>query len=233
LRGSKWWAYHGQLNTSVRAIKGENMKAKLTLLLVTLFVFLPNADTLNTLKPSIYSLQLKTNGLFAISSLLPGTMISIKKLINSKDSYRISVGVSAEYLNTTQEMNNYKYKENNEDSLSISLHVSWLRYLYYNRNMYLYLGIGPFGKYSYYSLKQIDLIQTSNLYSIGIDAFPGIEWFIIEHLSLLLEYDLSINYQYTFYKTEIYGNSAQWPPEKTHKIRLEYNSVYIGLSIYF
>jgi hypothetical protein len=216
----------------VGPIKGEIMKIKATLFSLTLFVFLLNADTLSYLKPSIYSVQLKTNGLFAVSALLPGTMMSLKKMFNSIDAYRITLGVNAGISNIKEGYDSELTLNNTQDTLSISLHVSYLRYLFSNRNMYLYAGVGPFGKYEYNTLKQISQTQTNNIYTIGIDAFPGLEWFIINHLSLLLEYDINIHYKYATYKPNFSGSNIQLPPERMQELKLEYNSVFIGLSIY-
>jgi len=54
------------------------------------FVFLAGltfGETSNYLTPSKYSLQLRTNGLQDVSSLLPGTTISIKKMITHWKEY--------------------------------------------------------------------------------------------------------------------------------------------------
>jgi hypothetical protein len=216
----------------VRPIRRENMKKMEAILLLGVFAFSLNADTLNTLGPSIYSVQLKTNGLFAISSLLPGTMMSVKKMINSNKGYRISVGVSAGVLNSQQGANGELTRDYTIDSFSISLHASYLTYPYRDGNLYLYVGAGPFGRYSYNRVKDISQSKETNNYTIGMDFFPGIEWFIIKHLSLLLEYDVDCYYQYSRTKTDIPGSNFQIDPDRVRSFNLEYSTVFIGFSIY-
>jgi hypothetical protein len=208
------------------------MKKMEALLLLGVFAFSLNADTLNTLGPSIYSVQLKTNGLIAVSTLLPGTMMSVKKMVNSNKGYRISIGVSAGVLNSQQGANGELTRDYTIDSFSISLHASHLKYPYHNGNLYLYVGAGPFGRYSYNRVKDISQSKETNNYTIGMDFFPGIEWFIIKHLSLLLEYSVDCYYQYITYKTDIPGSNLEIVPDRARSFNLEYNTVFVGFSIY-
>jgi hypothetical protein len=157
-------------------------------------------------------------------------MISIKKMLNSIDGYRISVGANAD-IDNVKDGENVFATDNTDYSIAASLHVSYLRYLYRNRNMYLYFGIGPFGSYSYLTSRQTTQVNTSSNYTIGVDVLPGIEWFVLEHVSLLLEYDVDCFYQYGEYGTTVPGSNLQVIPQKTRRIKLEYNSVFIGLSI--
>jgi hypothetical protein len=118
------------------------------------------------------------------------------------------------------------------DSFSISLHATYLRYLYSNRNLYIYYGVGPFGTYSWETASNVNSKSIWTSYSIGLDGCLGAEWFFAEHFSLFLEYNLYVIREHRRTALDIPGSAIQTPPSDQINYRLSYNTVFIGLSIY-
>ena len=117
------------------------MKKTLSAIIITvLAVTASHSDTLRTYLPSRYSLQVKTTGLVSVSSLLPNTLISAKRMMDSKSGIRVSVGVSGgsgterDISTSDGTTNETKYAT---DSISVSLHVTLLKYLISSRNLYM------------------------------------------------------------------------------------------------
>ncbi len=214
--------------------KGHAVKRIILTILVSLVATASHSDTLRTYLPSRYSLQVKTTGLVSVSSLLPNTLISAKRMIDLKSGIRVSVGVSGGN-NSDSEINigngapaETKYTT---DSISVSLHVTLLKYLISSRNLYIYYGIGPFGMYSWIETSNATEKETQTDYSLGLDGCVGAEWFFADHFAVFLEYNVYASMERRRSTTEI-PNSAisMWGDATNYK--LSYNTVFIGLSIY-
>jgi hypothetical protein len=203
------------------------MDNKLCFFIIAFFVALLFGETsTNYYEPSKYSFQIKTNGLQDISSLIPGTMISLKKMTNSTDALRITAGISAgsNIYNSTS--------ESKSDSFSIGLYITKLKYAYRNKNLYLYYGYGLFGKYAYqFSDDSYEKI-TTNTFSGGLNGCIGVEWFFSKQFSLFAEYSLNATANYSRSSNRLNGSNLVSNPTIIKGFNLNPNSVLIGLSIY-
>jgi hypothetical protein len=209
------------------------MNNKLWFLIFAVLVSLPFGDTLTSCGPSKYAFQLKTNGLQDISSFIPGTMISFKKMINSIEGIRITAGI---YIGINNYMESpsqeFVTHESKKDSLSISLYATYLKYAYRNKKLYLYYGLGPFGIYSYQITADLNQQNKISTFSGGLNGCLGVEWFFVEHFSLFTEYNLNAIARYNRASTEIKGSNIVLPAQTTTNFNLISNNVLIGLSIY-
>jgi hypothetical protein len=195
----------------------------------------PSADTTGFKGPTKYSLQIKINGISSVTAILPGTMISFKQMLNSKNGIRISAGIAAgsydskDYTSVPENgiTNNVKV-----DSISFSLHATYLKYLYCIKNFYLYGGTGPFGKFSYQEYKDLSFTKVIRNYALGLDGCLGIEWFFTEHFTLFLEYNLLADWEYRHSTSDLINSNVTAPENKTINYNLNYNTVFMGLSIY-
>jgi hypothetical protein len=207
------------------------MNKIIILIIMALFAGSPYADTTGFKGPTKYSLQIKTNGVWSVSAILPGTMISFKQMLNPKNGIRISAGIAAgsydskDFTSVPEVM---IIRHNEVDSISVSLHATYLKYLYCIRNFYLYGGTGPFGRYSYQKYKDLSFTKITRNYALGLDGCLGVEWFFAEHFTLFLEYNLFANWEYRHSTSDL----ATVPENKTINYNLNYNTVFIGLSIY-
>ena len=210
------------------------MNKKVFLFIAVFLIVSPYADTTGFRGPTKYSLQIKINGMSSVTALLPGTMISFKQMLNSKNGIRISAGISACSYDSKDfasgqgdiETGNYKL-----DSISVSLHATYLKYLFNNKNLYLYGGIGPFGRFSYQEAKNMSYSKVTRNYALGLDGCLGIEWFFSEHFTLFLEYNLFADEEYIRGMNDL-QNSNVGSETKTISYNLNYTTVFIGISIY-
>lgn len=209
------------------------MKSKLLFVCVLLLTSGSSADTLNYYFPTKYSLQIKSNGLLNFISLIPGTMISVKQMFNSKNGIRISAGISANSSTYTDssEYSGYVIDITKIDTLMISLHATYIRYPYHNKNLYLYLGTGPFGTYYYGYNSYSSTRSKSNNFSIGLDFCLGVEWFFSGHFTLFTEYNVyaALDHRHTY--QEILGSNAS-TIRKTTNYNVNFNPLFVGISIY-
>jgi hypothetical protein len=211
------------------------MNKKIILFIVAFLVVSPYADTTGFKGPTKYSLQIKTNGVSSVTAILPGTMISFKQMINSKNGIRISAGISGgsydskDYTSVPEKIIT---RNDKIDSISVSLHATYLKYLYCIKNFYLYGGIGPFGKFSYQEYKDLSLRRITRNYVLGLDGCLGVEWFFSEHFTLFLEYNLFADWEYRHSTGDLFNSNVAVPENKTINYNVNYNTVFIGLSIY-
>ncbi|MGB7568063.1 MAG: outer membrane beta-barrel protein [Chitinivibrionales bacterium] len=205
------------------------MYSKFCLCIIAFSVALIFGETSIYYEPSKYSFQIKTNGLQDISSLIPGTMISLKKMTNSTDALRITAGISAG-INTY--IPNNSASESKSDSFSIGLYITKLKYAYRNKNLYLYYGYGPFGKYAYQFSGDSYEEMTTNSFSGGLNGCIGVEWFFSKQFSLFAEYSLNATANYSRVSNRLDGSNLVSNPTITKGFNLNPNSVLIGLSIY-
>lgn len=211
------------------------MKKVLGASILALLVTISYSDTLRTYIPTKYSLQVRTDGLLSISALLPSTLISAKQMINSKSGVRVSVGISAGNDSSSNGFNNSGITgvtRSTTDWFSVSLHATYLRYLYSNRNLYIYYGVGPFGTYSWDEASNANSKSAWTSNSIGLDGCLGAEWFFTEHFSLFLEYNMYVVREHRRTTFLIPGSAVQTPPSDQMNYRLSYNTVFIGRSVY-
>jgi hypothetical protein len=216
--------------------KGRAMKSVLVTIALCLLTTASHSDTLRTYLPSRYSLQVKTTGLVSISSLLQNTLISAKRMMDSKSGIRVSVGVSGgsgtERDISTSDGTTSETK-GATDSISVSLHVTLLKYLISSRNLYIYYGVGPFGTYSYEKKSNPQSSQTWTDYSLGLDGCLGAEWFFAQHFAAFIEYNVFASAEQKRSNTQIPGSAIQTPYSyDVANYKLNYNSVFLGLSIY-
>lgn len=207
------------------------MNKKVIFFIVAFLVVSPYADTTGFKGPTKYSLQIKINGVSSVTAILPGTMISFKQMINSKNGIRISAGIAAGSYDLKDLSGQDAYISRAADSISVSLHATYLKYLYDNKNLYLYVGAGPFGKYSYQKNIDLSLTEIANNYSVGLDGCLGVEWFFAEHFALFLEYSLFADLEYKHLTNDL-QNSNVGSETKTTSYNLNYTTVFIGISIY-
>jgi hypothetical protein len=211
------------------------MNKKIILFFVAFLAASPAADTTGFKGPTKYSLQIKINGISSVTAILPGTMISFKQMLNSKNGIRISAGTAAgsydskDYTSVPENgiTNNVKV-----DSISFSLHATYLKYLYCIKNFYVYGGTGPFGKFSYQEYIDLSFTKVTRNYALGLDGCLGIEWFFTEHFTLFLEYNLFADWEYRHSASDLVNSNVTSPENKTINYNLNYNTVFIGLSIY-
>jgi hypothetical protein len=205
------------------------MNSKLCLFIIAFSVALIFGENSIYFEPSKYSFQIKTNGLQDISSLIPGTMISLKKMTNSTDALRITAGISA---GSNTYIPNNSTNESKSNSFSIGLYITKLKYAYRNKNLYLYYGYGPFGKYAYQFSDDSYEEMTTNSFSGGLNGCIGVEWFFSKQFSLFAEYSLNATANYSRVSKRINESNLVSNPTITKGFNLNPNSVLIGLSIY-
>jgi hypothetical protein len=208
------------------------MNLKLSFFIGVSFISLTFGDTLNAFGPSNYSLQIKTNGTLDVSSLMQWTMISCKKMISSTGGIRISTGISAE-RNNSKDITAQDDKSTGNESLSFSLHATYLKYFIRNKNLYVYYGVGPFVNYGYQFYSDLSTDKTLNSYTGGADGILGAEWFFSEHFSLFTEYNMFVSGKYNHTTLKTVGSNVVLPENKTTDYNLNYNTVLIGISTNF
>ena len=205
------------------------MNGKVSFLAIVFSIALTFGEASNYHEPLKYSFQIKTNGLQDVSSLIPGTMISFKKMTTPTEGVRITAGIAG---SSAVYNPNYGTSKNESDSFSLALYITKLKYAYRNKNLYLYYGYGPFGKYSYqFSTGSYEQIKTNSI-SGGLNGCLGVEWFFSKQFSLFAEYSLNASANYSRANYLVNGSNLTASQSITKGFTFNSNPVLIGLSIY-
>ncbi len=213
---------------------------KKCMLIILAVASLSNANSLSVNKPLRHSIQLKVKDFIAIGSLY-STFISYKQHFNTTSAVRVGAGFNADQGITENVFENPVLPSGLHSSESahaaVSLFAQYLNYPVRRNNLWLYYGIGPSGdvtyeynEHRYFDSPRSDWEKTKS-YSGGLIGLGGIEWIFSKQFSLFTEY--SVFAKYTYSKKTSGGNDAVAETSTRKYISFNYDSVYLGISIYF
>ena len=210
------------------------------------------------------ALQFSIKDLLNLDSFY-GSIVSYKNSFNKKLDYRIGLSLSDVYINRDEtktmirinfqedSLETIKRKRNedeNENQLNITLNFLIINKLKNNSNQFLYYGSGPilgydrilsnvesFSDSDNNTNNQSDIEKIDNIYRFGLNFVLGVERYLKDNISILIEYNPSIylrinSDKYTAKTND--GINEAINDYKTEVKSFHLNSnVRFGLSLYF
>lgn len=227
----------------------------ITLVLVFSLISVLNAqnkDTLafnNYLKGGRWALQFEL-GTYINTSFLKNVEISLKPQLSRSSAIRL--GTSVDLYDRSGESNEFLVAgEDNSSSVGFIVDLNYIHYINPEERVCFYFGIGPLYEYDYNKYDNVNA-NSSNGYTFkfeyhtskkeiyyGGTGLLGMEWFLIERISLIAEYNLAVKYGKSDETRTNISTYAQEPTEYDVKIInsnivvFQFNIVKLGLSVYF
>ncbi len=197
-------------------------------------------DSTKFIPKKVFALQFQIGSDFTLGSF-NGNTISAKYHFSNSNAVRLGITLN---LDSHDETYSYFLKDSlvqkSYMNLSRNIITINLQYLFYKQgttDIWYYFGGGPFigtnfNKNDNHNVKGQKGYAKRDETSFGINLLFGTEWFVSKNFSLSAEYGLSIrNYKEThedknsFYET-LHKNDRKGTS-------LNYNSIRLGLSVYF
>ncbi len=193
-----------------------------------------------------HSMQISMDDFFKFSPLYGG-IFSYKRHFTPKKALRTGFLLSGRIEQNTDSMI-YNYNGHSpltymtydtNKTVSIGMHLHYIRYSNPEKKMGFYYGAGPKVRYNYnYRHGREDIDATRNdvywdkiqNYIFAVDGFAGLEWRFIENIGLLFEYPVSV--AYIISKTTS-SRENRVRNRETERFHFEYSNPKFGLSIYF
>ncbi len=194
---------------------------------------------------------------FLTLSDFQGGLVSYKYHFNNHNAFRFGLRIQVDNNNTDEKKNDFigsNNYSNNSDLTNVEYRLSsqFLYYLNPLNDIKFYLGLGPtvsFSKNSNNSERNDINNDNTNkstgfskfkIYSLGISAAYGVEWFFSKKLSLIAEYGFAMFY----YKSEsnskniIYDKNGKTLSNNSYSssssgFKFNSSGINFGLSVYF
>jgi hypothetical protein len=208
-----------------------------------------------------WAIQFQVTNNFTLSHF-NGANFAAKYHFSERSALRLAVSAAAEDKTLDERQayyfdeiydGDYLTKKSSGYDFDITIEPQYIYYITYKRNPAVYLGAGlTFGLNMDESKLTYDLYQDLEKYSrefreieisgfsLGISALAGVEIFLNEYLSLHAEYASSFTYSSDDTKDNRRKQNLDSGYERVtntnysdEKFRLRYESVLLGLSVYF
>lgn len=199
----------------------------------------------NSLVKGAWALQFQIDDDFTLKSF-EGTTLSLKKHSSPRVAWRAGLSVNYSYADTDildkrDGSRSWEYRGTTIETVQLTLQR--LSYLNPRARVNLFWGIGPRTGYQYRDDSRIvvsrseELIR-SNVWSVGVSATLGVEWFVTGSISLLAEYGTSLMYEHnamvrttTTYSAD--KTSVRKVDSRGYKVSFAPDAVMFGLSAFF
>jgi len=193
--------------------------------------------------------------LFELQSF-QGGLISFKYHFNDNFAFRAGFGLTSNNSNANSEREittggDYSSNSSSDNNMiTFEFPGQFLYYLKPEKDIKLFVGLGPYFSYSKRNLKTDNRSYPENsasfvisenkhkTYSIGLSSAYGVEWFFTENLSLTAEYGFRFIYFFDKTQTAIKdgdNSGVQFSEYRTSDEdgwRFSSSSVLFGLSVY-
>lgn len=196
-----------------------------------------------------FSFQLRVVDLFQFGDF-QGASVSFKYHFGDKSALRVGVGIATDTRQST-----FSTLQVETDSISAlnkrggnsKNFVIFTQYIIYpnpDDDIKFYFGAGPFGSWRVNTLDRSDLDDSTGVVkltqkdkidykSVGLDFVVGVEWFFMKSMSLLADYNFSIEYyESTLTTTKYLNDSTLKRTSKSSLTQVGTGTVKVGLSIY-
>jgi len=196
-----------------------------SMILISLTIFSYSGELDNSHE---WSMQFRISENFSLSSF-QGTNLSIAKNISDNSKIRFGINIDADLYNGKDNINDTEADINEYD---ISIDLQYLSYIKNREKIKSYIGTGPkLGYYKKYEYSHSnDIEKTTSQITVGLSGIFGIEYFILDRISLLSEYCSYLTYSI---KNEITSesNNIEIDVDKRY-IKFYPASVRFGISFY-
>ncbi len=206
----------------------------------------------NSLETGAWALQFQISRNFTLSRF-EGSVISAKRHFSGKKSLRFGLSLNASISDVEQNSKQFASDtlrqilkaDSDSDVQSIELNVQYLFYPSPEKEINLFLGVGPMIGFNRSNSEtgseretpnpvESTSKRTSKRWSLGISANLGAEWFATKSISFLAEYGLSLNYIWSKdSRTDSTTGIVIESENKSKFFNLSATSVTFGLSVYF
>lgn len=206
----------------------------------------------NSLETGAWALQFQISRNFTLSRF-EGSVISAKRHFSDKKALRFGLSLNA--LISDAEQNSKQFTsdtlrqiltaDSDSDVQNIELNVQYLFYPSPEKEINLFLGVGPMVGFNRSNSEtgsergtpnsvESTSQRTSKRWSLGISANLGAEWFATKNISFLAEYGLSLNYIWVKdSRTDKTAGIVTEAENKSKILNLSATTVKFGLSVYF
>lgn len=180
------------------------------------------AKDTNSLKSGMWAIQFAIGSNFTLKNFEDASL-SIKKQLSDKTALRLSF--TGMYNKRERSIN-----ETVNMTRSFGCNVIFVYYLNPTEDFIIYLNSGPEYSYAYNSEKGTGFFNRNKLWSFGLTAGLGSEYFVFEELSLFAEY----SYLFSYGKQEFLNQSSGTTSTSTDEITsFQQKIVKFGISVYF
>lgn len=206
----------------------------------------------NSLETGAWALQFQISRNFTLSRF-EGSVISAKRHFSDKKSLRFGLSLNASISDAEQNSKQFTSDtlrqiltaDSDSDVQNIELNVQYLFYPSPEKEINLFLGVGPMVGFNRSNSEtgsergtpnpvESTSQRTSKRWSLGISANLGAEWFATKNISFLAEYGLSLNYIWVKdSRTDKTAGIVTEAENKSKILNLSATSVKFGLSVYF
>jgi len=207
----------------------------------------------NSLVAGAWAMQFSVGPDFTINSFR-GSTFTLKKHTSAGSAYRLGLTLDIEYseLDQSYQLDTLLRQDNDLQDGTRSFAVTFQKIFYHGDGqapVHFYAALGPTdgGSWAksvstYFASPNTTrrVSQRQTIWTVGVAAAIGVEWFPHSSISLSAEYgsDLAYSSYSMRRKTEPVGDDGQYvtltvEEDKTRRIELQPNSARLGLSVYF
>ncbi len=166
-------------------------------------------------------------------------LLTGKYHFNKKHAVRLFGGTSGYKSDGNEKGYNQPDLNRISESFYIETGLQYVRYLNPDSRVKVYLAAGPYYTFDYSNSNRDDAI-TGSWYSyyyskewnLGIAGSLGVEYIILDNISLIGEYFISATAGKTIGDSR-YAENYQWYSSESTNYRIRFNKMQIGLSVYF
>lgn len=186
------------------------------------------SDSLEVTRPLKHSFQLQIGDYLGVHTF-KNTWVSYKCHLSTNKAIRIGINLNVSY-DGNYDPSNDNYKDISKNA-GLSLNANFISYLYFDKTIKPYYGIGPYVSASYSGENTIVngfaiSSKRRRSFEVGLNGLFGLEWFFHNHFSLFTEYGLQGGFSYSI------SSDSRNPESNSKGLRLSSNNCLIGLSIY-
>jgi opacity protein-like surface antigen len=175
------------------------------------------------------------------SGMYKSFTMSGKYHFNKKNALRLSLGIGGSRetgeskLSYSQVVTGGLINEN----LHLETNMQFIHYLNPDSKVKVYIGLGPYFNFIHAFKSTTDSYgyivesQTDNKWSIGLAGSLGVEYFILDHISLVGEYFCTGTYSRVIKDYYSYYSNSEYWDTKIDEWGFDMNRMRIGFSVYF
>jgi len=193
-------------------------------------------EKVNSLEPGSWSLQFRITENFQLSSF-QGATLSAKRHLSAGRAIRFGISLNGSVTDKEQTVidqaadSTFFDLQTDENQQYIRFDAQYLFYPSPEKKLGMFFGAGPLFEFSRNEVSSSDQWAVNKIWSLGVSAVLGVEWFATERISFLSEYSSRVSYDIQISEKSFGSNSFKHKDE-AQTLSFAYSSVKFGLSVY-
>ncbi|MDD5362204.1 MAG: hypothetical protein PHN88_08730 [Ignavibacteria bacterium] len=175
------------------------------------------------------------------SGMYKSFTVSGKYHFNKKNALRLSLGAGGS-RETGESKISYSQSVTEGltiEKLKLETSIQFIHYLNPDSKIKVYLGLGPYFNFTHSFEETTDSYgysiysQTDNKWSLGLAGSLGVEYFILDNVSIVGEYFCTGTYSRVIRSYYTYYSNSEYKDSKSDEWGFDINRMRIGFTVYF